>query len=232
MTKHYEIWRHSVQIKAQEDYKIEEGCTIWDTDPELLKQCDSLQDAERALRKYRSTVERVPHTIPYYQVVEYILKHVTRTDDGDVDEDEILEIAPWSQPNRNTLREMHGLRWAMSKQDWIELINEVRNEIEWKILRAHEIAYGRPCGYEAKVYLYADGDLHILEAPGGNSWINGNCICIHIARAWRCDDYEYNLEDYDSEDDCIQDVLDNEIAPYTDDYIDVYIKYDMRCWDY
>ena len=39
-----------------------------------------------------------------------------------------------------------------------------------------------------------------------------DCICIHIARAWRYDDYEYKLEDYDSEEDCIQDILDNEIG--------------------
>lgn len=82
----YELNRYSAEIHVRrpEDLdKIFEGCTLYDSSPELIQKFDTEAEALDALKAYSTKVKYYSSSVPYFLVTEYAVCE----QDVEVDED-------------------------------------------------------------------------------------------------------------------------------------------------
>lgn len=81
----YDLVKRKAEIKYRERKKIKEGCTAFDPDPEYMKTFDTLEEAKKALAKYKTSIEEFQyHGMTFYHVEEYVIEE----NEFEYDEDE------------------------------------------------------------------------------------------------------------------------------------------------
>lgn len=92
---------------------------------------------------------------------------------------------------------------------WINLIESNWDSLRDAIVDLMRDASGRP---QQDLYLYPDGSTTVFWNPGGNSWINDDCIVIYNTSGY---EYYSDLDDIDSM-----------------DVVELFAEYDSTIWDH
>lgn len=93
--KKWNIYKATREIKERDISEIVQGCTFFcdDVFEELIKSCDTLEEAREALGKYKTDITAYDG---YYLVIEYCILPETYDEDGEIvesgDIEEITEM--------------------------------------------------------------------------------------------------------------------------------------------
>lgn len=93
--KKWNIYKATREIKERDISEIVQGCTFFcdDVFSELVKSCDTLEEAREALGKYKTDIT---HYDGYYLVTEYCVLPEIYDEDGEIvesgDAEEITEM--------------------------------------------------------------------------------------------------------------------------------------------
>lgn len=81
--KKFQLKNGSVEIKWKDRFSIKEGIAYDNlVDEEIIKSFDTLEEAKRALKNYKTSIRELSNTRIYYSVEEYWIEEV------EVDEDD------------------------------------------------------------------------------------------------------------------------------------------------
>lgn len=82
--KKYEIVEKSAEIKWKDRKNITTGCAADDPDPKLIEKFDTLQEAQKELKKYKTSIkEDRGNNGTFYVVKEYSIEENEYDEDGD-----------------------------------------------------------------------------------------------------------------------------------------------------
>ena len=81
----YDLVKRTAEFNRKNRKEIKEGCTAFDPDPEYMKTFDTLEEAKKALAKYKTSIEEFQyHGMTFYHVEEYVIEE----NEFEYDEDE------------------------------------------------------------------------------------------------------------------------------------------------
>lgn len=88
--KKWNIYKATREIKERDISEIVQGCTFFcdDVSEELIKSCDTLEEAREALGKYKTDITAYDG---YYLVTEYCILPETYDEDGEIVESGDIE---------------------------------------------------------------------------------------------------------------------------------------------
>lgn len=73
--KKYELVKRSAEINWKERKTIALGCTMNDPEPEKIKEFESLEEAQKELKNYKSDIHKMSGNIgTLYEVAEYMIE--------------------------------------------------------------------------------------------------------------------------------------------------------------
>lgn len=73
--KKYELVKRSAEINWKERKTIAPGCTMNDPEPEKIKEFESLEEAQKELKNYKSDIHKMSGNIgTLYEVTEYMIE--------------------------------------------------------------------------------------------------------------------------------------------------------------
>lgn len=85
MTK-YEIIERIMEIRYKDRMDIEEGCTRFEPDQDLIKSFDSLEEAKEELKKYKTNIRKFSAaSMRYFEVTEYCVEENEYDEDGELE---------------------------------------------------------------------------------------------------------------------------------------------------
>ncbi len=83
----YNIYKAEKEIKSRNTCDIVESCTVSGDDifSELIKTCDTLEEAREALKKYKTDITYYSGNVGgYFLIVEYYILPETYDEDGEI----------------------------------------------------------------------------------------------------------------------------------------------------
>lgn len=83
----YNIYKAEKEIKSRNTCDIVEGCTVSSDDifSELIKTCDTLEEAREALKKYKTNITYYSGNVGgYFLIAEYYILPETYDEDGEI----------------------------------------------------------------------------------------------------------------------------------------------------
>ena len=84
--KKYEIIERMMEIRYKDRMDIEEGCTRFEPDQNLIKSFDSLEEAKEELKKYKTNIsEFSAASMRYFEVTEYCVEENEYDEDGELE---------------------------------------------------------------------------------------------------------------------------------------------------
>lgn len=82
--KKYELVKRSAEINWKERKSIAPGCTMNDPKPEKIKEFESLEEAQKELKNYKSDIRKTSGNIgTLYEVTEYVIEENEYDDEGE-----------------------------------------------------------------------------------------------------------------------------------------------------
>lgn len=81
----FEIKRFTTEIKAANRKDIKTGCCLEDTDPQPVEKFETLEAAQKELKKevYKPSCVFYSSALPYYLVTEYMVECYEADEDGE-----------------------------------------------------------------------------------------------------------------------------------------------------
>lgn len=84
--KKYEIIERISELRYVDRMDIEEGCTRFEPDQDLIKSFDSLEEAKEELKKYKTNIrEFSAASMRYFEVTEYCVEENEYDEDGELE---------------------------------------------------------------------------------------------------------------------------------------------------
>lgn len=125
--KKYEIIERIREVKWKDRMDIEEGCTSLEPDQELIKSFDSLEEAKKELKKYKTDISKFSvASMRYFAVTEYCIEENEYDEDGELESEgsvweySEMRIEVVEKGTYNTLTVCNSYREAEEKADQYE----------------------------------------------------------------------------------------------------------------